>query len=262
MSSKKHRPLAATATHSVSPEIGVSGPTDWQSNQAVMEELFEHQKSNPVQAARAGSMWQQMQYPLGSELPGSQPGMTDKYNLSFRDKSGYKGSTSQAFLNKAGGGNKWKGLRLDHGPNVKTGNAVNWHWNQKGAMNAFGRPDHAVAGPAAARTGAGLRFIKPLARKATFLGAGMDAISLGQEVNESSQTGDWSNTVEKGSEIAGGWAGAWAGAKGMGALGAAAGTAIAPGIGTIIGGALGGFLGGVGGYMGGSHLGGTLAGKK
>ena len=60
MSSKKHRPLAATATPSVSPEIGVSGPTDWQSNQAVMEELFEHQKANPVQAVRAGSMWQQI----------------------------------------------------------------------------------------------------------------------------------------------------------------------------------------------------------
>lgn len=258
MSSKKHKPATSTPVPSGSSGGGVTGQTQWQSNQAMLEQLFEHQKSTPVQALRAGSMWQEMNYPIGREMPGSQPGLTDKFNLSFRDKSGYRGSTSQAFLNKAGGGNKWKGLRLDHGPNVKTGNQVNWHWNQKGAMNAFGRPDHAVAGPAAARTGAALRAIKPIARKATFIGAGMDAISLGQEVHESSQTGDWSNTVERGSEIAGGWAGAWAGAKGLGALGAGAGTAIAPGIGTVIGGALGAFAGGVAGYMGGSALGGLL----
>jgi len=259
MSTKSKKPLKQPAP------IGPPGPSSsqpaWESNQALLE-LFEKQKTPPVQALRAGGLWESLDYPMLQDLPGSQAGTRDHYSLSFRDRSGYRGSTSQAFLNKAGGGNKWKGLRLDHGPNVKTGNQVNWHWNQKGAMNAFGRPDHAVAGPVGANAGRFLRIARPLARKATFIGAGMDAVSLTQEIAESSSTGDWSNSVEKGAEIAGGWGGAWAGAKGGGSLGAGIGTGINPGIGTVIGGALGAFIGGVGGYLGGSWLGRKAVGGK
>jgi len=262
MSSKKHKPPIASTAPKSSGGGTVSGLEQWESNQAMIEELFEQQKTNPVQAGRASGMWQELDYSVPQKMPGAQQGGADRYNLSFRDKSGFKGSTSEAFLNKANAGNKWKGLRLDHGPNVKTGNQTNWHWNQKGAMNAFGRPDHMVAGSAGARTGAALKAIKPIARKATFIGAGMDAISLGQEVAESSSTGEWGNTVEKGAEIAGGWAGAYGGAKALGTGGAALGTMIAPGIGTIIGGALGGLLGGIGGYMGGSALGRHVAGQR
>ena len=255
MSDKKRRTRPPNSQDALADKKHVPGPGAWESNQQVMQEIFERQKSNPVQAARAGGMWQELSYPVMQELPGSVEGGMDKYNLSFRDKSGFKDPTSHAYLNKAGGGNKWKGLRLDHGPNVKTGGATNWHWNQKGSMNAFGKADHALAGPTAARTGAALKAIKPLARGAMVVGAGMDAYSLGAEAHQSMQTGEWDNTIEKGSEIAGGWAGAYAGAKGLGTAGAAIGTMIAPGIGTAIGGALGGLAGGVGGYLAGSRLG-------
>ena len=231
----------------------------WQSNQEAMQQLFERQKSTPVQAARAGGMWQELNYPMLQDMPGSQKGGMDKYSLSFRDKSGFKDPTSHAYLNKAGGGNKWKGLRLDHGPNVKSGGQTNWHWNQKGSMNAFGKADHALASPMAAKTGAALKMIKPAARGAMVVGAGMDAYSLGSEAYQSSQTGEWDNTIDEGARIAGGWAGAYAGAKGLGTAGAAIGTAIAPGLGTVIGGAVGGLAGGIGGYLAGSSAGQWLA---
>ena len=239
----------------VKPDHGMS----WESNQEAIQELFERQKSTPVQAARAGGMWQELSYPMLQDMPGSQKGGMDKYNLSFRDKSGFKDPTSHAYLNKAGGGNKWKGLRLDHGPNVKAGGETNWHWNQKGSMNVFGKADHALANPAAAKTGAALKMAKPLARGAMVVGAGMDAYSLGSEAVKSSQTGEWDNTVDEGARIAGGWAGAYAGAKGLGTAGAAIGTAIAPGLGTAIGGAVGGLAGGIGGYLAGSSAGQWLA---
>ena len=192
----------------------------WESNQEAIQELFERQKSTPVQAARAGGMWQELSYPMLQDMPGSQKGGMDKYNLSFRDKSNFPDPTSHAYLNKAGGGKKWKGLRLDHGPNAKTGGQTNWHWNQKGAMNAFGKADHALASPAAAKTGAALKMVKPLARGEMVVGAGMDAYSLGSEAIKSSQTGEWDNTVDEGARIAGGWAGAYAGAKSLGTAGA------------------------------------------
>ena len=140
----------------------VPGPGAWESNQEIMQQIFDRQRGDGVQSMRAGGMWQELQYPLLQDLPGSQKGSMDKYNLSFRDKSGFKDPTSHAYLNKAGGGNKWKGLRLDHGPNVKSGGQTNWHWNQKGSMNAFGHADHALANPAAARTGSILKAMKTI----------------------------------------------------------------------------------------------------
>ncbi len=171
-------------------------------------------------------------------------------------------SASHAYLNRltpqAGG---WKGLRLDHGPNVTTGGSTNWHWNQSGAKNAFGIADHTLASPAASRFGQVMKYAKPLGRVGMGLGIAMDGLSLGQNINESRKTGNWGNTVEEGSRIAGGWGGAWLGAKGGGALGATIGSFICPGIGTAIGGALGGLAGGIGGYLGGSKLGKWLGSK-
>mgnify|MGYP002010767231 CR=1 FL=1 len=220
----------------------------------LLQQLFERQRSQPVQSARAGGMFQELQYPILHERPGSQPGTTEKFNLSFRDKSGFNGSSSEAFLNKAGNGSKWNGLRLDHGPNAKSNGQTNWHWNQKGAKNAFGRADHAVASPMTAKAASALKAVKPAARGAMIVGAGMDAFSIGKEANQSMQTGEWDNTINRTAHVAGGWAGAYAGAKGLGALGAGLGSLVAPGIGTMIGGALGGFVGGMAGYMGGSSL--------
>jgi len=228
----------------------------------MLQLLFDYQRSQPVQSMRAGGIFQELQYPLLHERPGSLPGTTDKYNLSFRDKSGYRGSTSEAFLNKSGPGSKWKGLRLDHGPNVKTNGQTNWHWNQKGAMNAFGRPDHAVASPGTARAAAALRALKPAARGAMLVGAGMDAFSIGQEAHESMQTGDWENTIDQTAHVAGGWAGAYTGAKALGALGAGLGSFILPGIGSMIGGGIGAFTGGALGYWGGSSLMDRMTGKQ
>lgn len=157
--------------------------------------------------------------------------------------------------------NNWKGLRLDHGPNVTTGGSTNWHWNQSGASNTFGIADHTVASPRAANFGRAMKYAKPLGRGALAVGAGMDAYSLGTEINQSVQTGDWDNTVVEGSRIAGGWAGAYGGAKALGAAGAGIGTLIAPGIGTAVGGAIGGLAGGALGYFGGSALGSWLGGQ-
>ncbi|MFP4412509.1 hypothetical protein [Coleofasciculus sp.] len=118
-----------------------------------------------------------------------------------------------------------------------------------------------MASPRAANFGRAMKYAKPLGRGALAVGAGMDAYSLGTEINQSVQTGDWDNTVVEGSRIAGGWAGAYGGAKALGAAGAGIGTLIAPGIGTAVGGAIGGLAGGALGYFGGSALGSWLGGQ-
>lgn len=213
-------------------------------------------------APLAGGLFQELRYPIAKSFPGPTPGTNSRFDLSFRDFSGHPNPTSHAYLNRltpqASG---WKGLRLDHGPNVTTGGSTNWHWNQSGAKNAFGITDHALASPVARGFGQVMKYAKPLGRVGMGLGIAMDGWSLGQNISESRKTGNWGNTVEEGSRIAGGWGGAWLGAKGGGALGATIGSFICPGIGTAIGGALGGLAGGIGGYLGGSKLGKWL-GKK
>ena len=238
-----------------------SGSPGLDQNQWLMNELQQEEAQQSGRPPLAAGMWQELSYPIPKDFPGSAKGATDRHNLSFRDKSGYesrgngfKRSTSEAFLNKAHSGNKWKGLRLDYGRNVKTGNQTNWHWNQKGAMNAFGHTDHALASPAAVKTGQVLKGLKPLSRGAMVLGAGMDAYDLGREAHQSMQTGEWGNTAYKGAEIAGGWAGAYAGAKSLGAAGAGIGTAVGGPVGTVVGGAIGGIAGGIGGYLAGTEL--------
>jgi hypothetical protein len=213
-------------------------------------------------APLAGGLFQELRYPIAKNFPGPTPGTNSRFDLSFRDISGHSNPTSHAYLNRltpqASG---WKGLRLDHGPNVTTGGSTNWHWNQSGAKNAFGIADHTLASPAASRFGQVMKYAKPLGRVGMGLGIAMDGLSLGQNINESRKTGNWGNTVEDGSRIAGGWGGAWLGAKGGGALGATIGSFICPGIGTAIGGAVGGLAGGIGGYLGGSKLGKWLGSK-
>jgi hypothetical protein len=208
------------------------------------------------QSALMGGVFQDLTYPVLQDLPGPEKGTTSRYNLSFRDISGHPKPTGYAYLNRVTPpANNWKGLRLDYGPNVKTNNATNWHWNQKGANATFGIADHSLASPTATNFGKTMQLARPLGRAAVGVGAVMDGISLAGEVNESLETGNWDNTAIEGSRIAGGWGGAALGAKGGGTLGAAIGTAIAPGLGTAIGGAVGGFAGGIAGYFGGSEIG-------
>ena len=121
-------------------------------------------------------------------------------------------------------------------------------------MNAFGQADHALASPGAARLGQTLKGLKPLSRGAMLLGAGLDAYDLGSEAHQSMQTGNWSNTAAKGTELRAGLAHTRA-QKSAGALGAGIGTFVGGPAGTMVGGALGGIIGGVGGYMAGSKLG-------
>lgn len=213
-------------------------------------------------APLAGGMFQDLRYPIAQSFPGPTPGTGSRFDLSFRDFSGHSDPTSHAYLNRlTPQASKWKGLRLDHGPNVTTGGSTNWHWNQSGAKSAFGIADHTLASPVAENFGRVTKVAKPLGRVGMGLGVAMDGYSLASNVNQSMHTGNWSNTVQDGSRIAGGWGGAWLGAKAGGALGASIGSFICPGLGTAIGGALGGLAGGIGGYWGGSKLGKWLGSK-
>lgn len=217
--------------------------------------------SSVPNAGLASGLFQELGYPVAQGLPGP-GGMPSRYNLSFRDMSGHSNPTSHAYLNRTSPtAGKWKGLRLDHGPNVKTGGATNWHWNQSGAAEAFGVVDHQLASPLASGFGQTMKIMKPLGRAAWMLGAATDAYSLGSEALQSAQTGDWDNTIVEGGRIAGGWGGAAAGAELGGTAGAAIGTFLCPGLGTAIGGAIGGFAGGLAGYLGGAELGSWLGGR-
>lgn len=211
-------------------------------------------------APLAAGVFQDLRYPVPHAFPGPQGG-TSRFDLTFRDRSGFPKPTSHAYLNRTSPapGSNWKGLRLDHGPNPNIGRASNWHWNHKGA-GVFGIPDHTAASRFASNVGRTLQVAKPLGRAAVAVGAVLDGISLFKEVQTSRQTGNWGNTVQEGARIAGGWTGAVAGAKAAGSAGAAIGTLIAPGIGTIVGGAVGGLIGGAVGYLAGSSLASTIAG--
>jgi hypothetical protein len=94
----------------------------------------------------------------------------------------------------------------------------------------------------------------------TVVGVATDSYSLGTEINQSLQTGQWSNTAREGARIGGGWSGAWAGATVGGTIGAEFGAGIGAfffGAGAVPGAAIGGFIGGlaggIGGYSTGSH---------
>ena len=216
--------------------------------------------SSLLHAPLAAGVLQDLRYPVPNNFRAAD-GSPSKFDLTFRDRSGFPNPTSHAYLNRTtpAPGNSWKGLRLDHGPNPTIGGATNWHWNHKGA-GGFGIPDHTAATRFESGVGRTLQAAKPLGRAAVVVGAALDGFSLAKEVQASRKTGDWSNTAQEGARIAGGWTGAVVGAKAAGSAGAAIGTLIAPGIGTVVGGAVGGLIGGAVGYMAGSSVGSTIAG--
>ena len=216
--------------------------------------------SSLLHAPLAAGVFQDLRYPVPNTFRGAD-GSPNKFDLTFRDRSGFPNPTSHAYLNRTSPapGNSWKGLRLDHGPNPTIGGASNWHWNHKGA-GGFGIPDHTAATRFESGVGRTLQAAKPLGRAAVVVGAALDGFSLAKEVQTSRKTGDWSNTAQEGARIAGGWTGAVVGAKAAGSAGAAIGTLIAPGIGTVVGGAVGGLIGGAVGYIAGSSVGSTIAG--
>ena len=216
--------------------------------------------SSLLHAPLAAGVFQDLRYPVPNTFRGAD-GSPNKFDLTFRDRSGFPNPTSHAYLNRTtpAPGNSWKGLRLDHGPNPTIGGASNWHWNHKGA-GGFGIPDHTAATRFESGAGRTLQAAKPLGRAAVVGGAALDGFSLAKEVQASRKTGDWSNTAQEGARIAGGWTGAVVGAKAAGSAGAAIGTLIAPGIGTVVGGAVGGLIGGAVGYIAGSSVGSTIAG--
>ena len=216
--------------------------------------------SSLLHAPLAAGVFQDLRYPVPNNFRGAD-GSPSKFDLTFRDRSGFPNPTSHAYLNRTSPapGNSWKGLRLDHGPNPTIGGASNWHWNHKGA-GGFGIPDHTAATRFESGVGRTLQAAKPLGRAAVVVGAALDGFSLAKEVQASRKTGDWSNTAQEGARIAGGWTGAVVGAKAAGSAGAAIGTLIAPGIGTVVGGAVGGLIGGAVGYIAGSSVGSTIAG--
>ena len=216
--------------------------------------------SSLLHAPLAAGVFQDLRYPVPNNFRAAD-GSPSKFDLTFRDRSGFPNPTSHAYLNRTSPapGNSWKGLRLDHGPNPTIGGASNWHWNHKGA-GGFGIPDHTAATRFESGVGRTLQAAKPLGRAAVVVGAALDGFSLTKEVQTSRKTGDWSNTAQEGARIAGGWTGAVVGAKAAGSAGAAIGTLIAPGIGTVVGGAVGGLIGGAVGYIAGSSVGSTIAG--
>lgn len=168
---------------------------------------------------------------------------------SMRPPQGWKGvSTSVVQVFKPVEGvnpRSFKGMRLDFGPNVKTGGSVNWHWNQKGVSKLFNVTDHARVGKFMTAFGKVAKFSKVAGRILRPLAMVSDAYDL-------FTAKDKPKTATK---IAAGWAGAALGAKGGAGLGAAIGTMIFPGPGTAIGGFVGGVVGGIGGYFAGSKLG-------
>ena len=216
--------------------------------------------SSLLHAPLAAGVFQDLRYPVPNNFRAAD-GSPSKFDLTFRDRSGFPNPTSHAYLNRTtpAPGNSWKGLRLDHGPNPTIGGASNWHWNHKGA-GGFGIPDHTAATRFESGVGRTLQAAKPLGRAAVVVGAALDGFSLAKEVQTSRKTGDWSNTAQESARIAGGWTGAVVGAKAAGSAGAAIGTLIAPGIGTVVGGAVGGLIGGAVGYIAGSSVGSTIAG--
>lgn len=240
-----------------------------------------------TEAAEAGlvglGLFQELTYPIWKQLPNPQGKLTD-FNLSFQDISGFSKPTGYAYINRVnsltGNPTKWKGLRLDYGPNVKipkvdpaTGEQiidpvtnkaipeVNWHWNQDGVNKAFGIENHTKldSGTFGEAFGQSLKITRPLGKVALVAGVAADTWSLGSEVNQSLQTGQWNNTVVESARIAGGWGGGWAGAEAGGGVGATIGTVLLPGLGTVVGGAVGGLVGGALGYFAGSEVAETAA---
>ena len=200
--------------------------------------------SSLLHAPLAAGVFQDLRYPVPNNFRAAD-GSPSKFDLTFRDRSGFPNPTSHAYLNRTtpAPGNSWKGLRLDHGPNPTIGGASNWHWNHKGA-GGFGIPDHTAATRFESGVGRTLQAAKPLGRAAVVVGAALDGFSLTKEVQASRKTASpteyvppkvWTWDQDNGGQfasinrpVAGAWTGAVVGAKAAGSAGAAIGTLIAP----------------------------------
>jgi hypothetical protein len=94
-------------------------------------------------------------------------------------------------------------------------------------IEASGKSNATVTNVAKALVGVenGLNMVaKPLA----VVGAGLDGYSLGTEINQSINTGNWQNTGREAARITGGWTGAWTGAEAGASGGAALGLFAGP----------------------------------
>lgn len=150
------------------------------------------------------------------------------------------GTTSTLFIQSLDGKRQ---LRLDYGFNKTTG-AVDFHWNQKGVADVFGKTDHTPAGRGGAALYRGARYFRYAGRALMVVGAATDAYSVVVSDRPFAQL----------MIVSGGWAAAWAGCKMFGAAGAAGGTAVEPGGGTAVGGIAGCFFGAAVGYWAGKTL--------
>jgi hypothetical protein len=150
----------------------------------------------------------------------------------------FKGtSTSTLFIQNVTGK---KVLRLDFGPNVRSGN-VDYHWNQKGTFAEFGIQDHTTVGSSGEALYKGAKYLKYGGRVLLVVGIAMDVYSIVVAKKKLRQV----------LRVASGWAGAEAGCVLLGAEGAAAGS-VEPGGGTAVVGLLGCIAGGIAGYAGAS----------
>ncbi len=154
------------------------------------------------------------------------------------------GSTSMLFFQDISGK---KHLRLDYGFNKNT-KTVNYHWNQKGTYDIFGKNNHTPVGSTETALGKAAKYFRWGGRVIMVVGVAIDVVSIVQA----------SKPLKRATEVVAGWAGAWAGCKVVGAGLGAVGTLIEPGGGTAIGGVSGCIIGGIGGYFVGSTIAGEV----
>ena len=165
--------------------------------------------------------------------------------ISLSPPNGWKGkSTSTIFIME----NKWRGLRLDYGYNVKT-KTVDYHWNRTGFAARFPNiANHMPAGRLGAALYQSARAFRYAGTALVVVGAVLDLVSIVTA----------SNPLRRSTAVVSAWALAWAGARGAGALGAEIGTAVEPGPGTAIGGLVFAIGGGVAGYWAGEAAGAAI----
>jgi len=187
----------------------------------------------PAPAAVAGGLPAVIRIPL----PG--PG---NLALSLSPPNGWKGkSTSTLFIME----NKWRGLRLDYGFNVKT-KTIDYHWNRTGFASRFPNiANHMPAGRLGAALYQSARAFRYGGTALVVVGALLDLESIVTA----------SNPLRRSTAVVSAWAMAWVGARGAGALGAEVGTAVEPGAGTAIGGLVFAIGGGIAGYWAGENAG-------
>ncbi len=165
--------------------------------------------------------------------------------ISLYPPKGWKGkSTCTLFIMK----DKWRGLRLDYGYNVKT-ETVDYHWNRTAFAARF--PNYANH-MAAGRVGAALY---QTARAFRYGGTALVVVGAVLDV-ESIVTA--SNPLRRSTAVVSAWAMAFITARSAGSVGAAAGSFIEPVIGTAVGGIIFAIGGGIAGYWAGEKAGETV----